>query len=142
LAVKNRTKLYFKIELFTKLFAIPTIIIGIYFGINAMLIALSITSFLAYLISFYFTKTVTTYPFQSQLKLVVSGLFLLSLSEFLAYGVSFFEINNLYLKLLTKTILICFVYLIGLWLLFSDLITAFANYKKRNRSTTESIEIV
>jgi teichuronic acid exporter len=133
LAVKNRTRLYFKIELFTKLFAIPTIIVGIYFGINAMLIALSIASFLAYLISFYFTKTVTTYPFQSQLKLVISGLFLFLLSGLFAYGIAFFEINNLYLKLLTNTILVCFIYLIGLWLLFPDLITAFANYKKRNR---------
>jgi teichuronic acid exporter len=138
LAVKNRTKLYFKIELFTKLFAIPTIIIGIYFGISAMLIALSIASFLAYLISFYFTKTVTAYPFQSQLKLLISGLLLFILSGLLAYGIAFFEINNLYLKLLTNTILICFVYLIGLWLLFPDLITAFANYK----NGTESIEVI
>jgi teichuronic acid exporter len=138
LAVKNRTQLYFKIELFTKLFAIPIIILGIYFGISAMLIALSIASFLAYLISFYFTKTVTAYPFQSQLKLLISGLLLFILSGLLAYGIAFFEINNLYLKLLTNTILICFVYLIGLWLLFPDLITAFANYK----NGTESIEVI
>jgi teichuronic acid exporter len=141
LAVKNKTRLNLKIELFSKLFIIPGIIIGIYLGINALLIISSIGSFLIYLISLYFIKIATHYIIQDQLKLVLYGCLLFALAIIFNYEISFYEINNLYIKLFIKLIIICFIFLFGLKLLFPELVKSINNYKKQINDTSVLKEV-
>ena len=130
LAVKNRTRLYFKIELFTKLFAIPTIIIGIYFGINAMLITTCIVSFLSYLTSTYIIKNLFHFSYKNQLTLVFKGILLALISLMLTYCFTFFEIKNSYSLFFMNTTLVFIVFLIGLLFLFPDLVIELKKLKK------------
>ncbi|MDR6846139.1 O-antigen/teichoic acid export membrane protein [Flavobacterium granuli] len=130
LAVKNRTKLYFKIELITKLFAIPIIFIGISFGINTMLIGIIIVSFLSYLTSVYFVQKLFNYSYKSQFSLILKGSILILFSLILTYCSTFFEIKILYSLFIMNTTLILIVYLIGLLLLFPDLVIELKKLKK------------
>jgi teichuronic acid exporter len=129
LAVKNKTKLYFKIEFFTKLFAIPTILIGISFGIIAMLVAISIISFLAYLISVFFVNKLFDFDYKNQLLLVFKGLLLFTISVILTEAISQIGISNFYIKILFDIIIICFVFLVGSQILFKELITELKRIK-------------
>lgn len=130
LAVKNRTKLYFKIELFTKLFAIPTIIIGIYFGIIAMIYSISIISFLTYLTSVYVLKNLFSISYKNQLTLVSKGLLLVLISLLLTYCFTFFKIENRYSILFINSALIFIVYLLGLFFLFPELVIEIKKLRK------------
>lgn len=123
LAVKNKTRLYFKIELFTKLFAIPTILIGISFGIIAMLVTISAISFLAYFTSVFFINKLFDFNYKNQLFLVFKGLLLFTISVILTEAISQIVISNLYIKILFDVTIICFVFFVGAKILFRELIT-------------------
>ena len=130
LAVKNRTKLYFKIELFTKLFIIPTIIIGIKFGIIAMVYCIFFTSLLTYLTSVYTLKNTLSINYKNQLILVSKGILLFLISILLTYYFTFFKIENYYSILFINSMLIFIVYLLGLFIFFPELVIEIKKLRK------------
>lgn len=132
LAVKNRTRLYFKIELATKLFAIPVIIIGISFGIIPMLIGIIIISFLSYFTSVYFIQKLFNFSYIEQFTLILKGLFLFLITAILTFFSDYLKIESLFLRLILNLIFVCAIFLIGMWLLFPELITELKRLKKNH----------
>lgn len=129
LAVNDKTRLNFKIELFTKLFAVPIILIGIYFGILAMLVSISIISVVNYFISVFFIDQLFDYKFKSQIYLVFKGVLLFVLSVSITQLIDTFENFSLYYKVLLNSTVICCVFLIGFRFLFTELIVVLKNLK-------------
>ena len=54
--VKGHSRLYLKLQMINKLIGIPVILIGIYVGINEMLIGFIIVSIIYYLINAYYSS--------------------------------------------------------------------------------------
>lgn len=121
LAVKNKTRLYFKIEFFTKIFSIPAIVIGFYFGIIPMLFSIVVVSFLSYLVSVLYIYKLFNYSYLTQLALVFKGCLLFLISVFLVKIINEFGFENLYFKFICDFAIISFVFLIGLQFLFKEL---------------------
>ncbi|WP_372643237.1 lipopolysaccharide biosynthesis protein [Ancylomarina sp.] len=68
LKVKGRSDLFLKLEIIKKCISIPVIIVGIYLGIKAMLIAMIVNGCIAYLLNSYYTASLIQYSTISQLK--------------------------------------------------------------------------
>ncbi len=129
-AVKNKTKLYFKIEFYTKLFVIPTILIGIFFGIKAMLIFIPVVSFLVYCISIFYLNKLFDYGLKNQFILVFKGIMLFIISIFFSEILCHFEVISLYLKLILNLIIISAVFFVGMIFLFPELVRELKKLKK------------
>jgi len=129
LAVKNKTQLYFRIELITKLFAVPIILIGITFGMIAMLTGIIVASFLSYFVSIYFLQKLYHNSYKDQFSLISKGISLFLITVLLTFGTDYLEIENLFLKLILNLVLISFVFFTGMKLQFPELITALKRLK-------------
>ncbi|MDE5423396.1 lipopolysaccharide biosynthesis protein [Ancylomarina sp. DW003] len=68
LKVKGRSDLFLRLEIIKKCISIPVIIIGIYFGIKAMLIAMIFNGCIAYILNSYYTGRLIEYSTFQQLK--------------------------------------------------------------------------
>lgn len=130
LAVKNRTHLFFQIELITKLFAIPIILVGVSFGIVPMLIGIIVASFLSYFTSAYFIKKLYNYNYRDQFTVIFKGIVMFLVSIILTLVADYLKIENLFFKLILNLILVCSVFLIGMRFLFPELIMELKKLKK------------
>ena len=74
LQVQGRSDLFLKLEIIKKIIAIPTIIIGVFWGIKIMILGLILNSFIAYYINSYWSGKHIDYSVSQQVK--VSLLFL------------------------------------------------------------------
>jgi hypothetical protein len=117
-------------ELFTKLLAIPIVLIGIRFGIVPMLIGINVVSIISYLMSAVYIKKLYHNNFKNQFSHVYKGLFLYLTSLLLCLSIESLDTTNLYLKLFLKLILISIIFLIGIPTLFPELITELKKLKK------------
>lgn len=68
LNVKGRSDLFLKLEIIKKLLAVPTIIIGVLFGIKIMLIGIILDSLIAYYLNSYWSGKLINYSMTQQLK--------------------------------------------------------------------------
>ncbi|MGZ2368733.1 lipopolysaccharide biosynthesis protein [Ancylomarina sp. YFZ004] len=68
LKVKGRSDLFLRLEIIKKCISIPVIIIGIYLGIKAMLIAMIINGCISYLLNSYYTSSLIQYSRINQIK--------------------------------------------------------------------------
>jgi len=68
LKVKGRSDLFLRLEIIKKCISIPVIIIGIYLGIKAMLIAMIVNGCIAYFLNSYYTASLIQYSTMNQLK--------------------------------------------------------------------------
>ena len=66
LNVKGRSDLFLKLEIIKKAFDIPIILIGIVFGIKAMIIGMILGSTNAYFINSYYSAQLISYPVREQ----------------------------------------------------------------------------
>lgn len=78
LNVKGRSDLFLKLEVIKKLIAIPIIIVGVFWGIKAMIIGMIINSFFAYYLNSYWSGKLINYPLKEQVADVLPS-FLLAL---------------------------------------------------------------
>jgi O-antigen/teichoic acid export membrane protein len=83
LNVKGRSDLFLKLEIIKKIFAIPTIIIGIYFGIKIMIIGMLFNSLFAYYLNSYWSGKLINYPIREQIADILPS-FLLALGVAIA----------------------------------------------------------
>jgi len=67
LKVKGRSDLFLRLELIKKALVIPTIIIGVMFGIKIMIIGMIINSIIAYFLNSYWSGKLVHYPSQEQI---------------------------------------------------------------------------
>lgn len=78
LNVQGRSDLFLKLELIKKILAVPVIVIGIYYGIIALIIGMIILSFISYYINSFWSGKHIDYTITEQLKDILPS-FILSL---------------------------------------------------------------
>jgi O-antigen/teichoic acid export membrane protein len=67
LKVKGRSDLFLRLEIIKKTLAIPTIIMGILFGIKILIICMIINSIIAYFLNSFWSGRMVSYPFKEQI---------------------------------------------------------------------------
>ena len=67
LKVKGRTDIYLRLEVIKKILAVPTIIIGILFGIKIMIVGMIVNSLLAYYLNSYWSGKLIGYSVKEQI---------------------------------------------------------------------------
>ena len=112
LKVKGRSDLFLRLEIIKKCISIPVIIIGIYLGIKAMLIAMIVNGCIAYLLNSYYTASLIQYSTISQLRDITPS-FLVGVATCLAmWSVELFMlsvIQQLLVQLLVGGLLLIFI---------------------------------
>lgn len=68
LQVQGRSDLFLKLEIIKKVIAIPTIIIGMYWGIKIMIIGMMVNTLVAYYLNSYWSGKMLNYSFAQQIK--------------------------------------------------------------------------
>lgn len=111
--VKGRSDLFLKLEIIKKIAHIPLIFVGIYLGIEALLIGVIVHSFIAYFLNSYYSSGLINYSFKAQLADVLP-LFAVALAVSLfVWNLSFLGWNNLVtiiLQIVTGAILTIIAY--------------------------------
>jgi O-antigen/teichoic acid export membrane protein len=83
LKVLGRSDLFLKLEILKKFLAIPTIIIGIYWGVEALILGMIVNSQIAYFLNSYWSGKFIDYPTKEQISDILPS-FLLALSMSIA----------------------------------------------------------
>ncbi|HCY00398.1 MAG TPA: colanic acid exporter [Bacteroidales bacterium] len=68
LQVQGRSDLFLKLEIIKKIIAVPTIIIGIFFGIKMMIVGMMVNTLIAYYLNSYWSGVKIGYSFKQQVK--------------------------------------------------------------------------
>lgn len=94
LNVKGRSDLFLKLEIIKKVLAVPTIIIGVIYGIKIMIIGMMVNSLVAYYLNSYWSGKLIGYPMLEQISDImpsfgiafVIGVVVYFSGQFLPYG--------------------------------------------------------
>lgn len=68
LQVQGRSDLFLKLEVIKKIIAIPTIVIGVFFGIKMMIVGMMVNTLIAYYLNSYWSGVKIGYSFKQQVK--------------------------------------------------------------------------
>ena len=90
LQVQGRSDLFLKLEVIKKIIAIPTIVIGIFFGIKMMIVGMMVNTLIAYYLNSYWSGVKIGYSFKQQVKDILPSFFLA-----LIMGVSVYLLGEL-----------------------------------------------
>lgn len=90
LQVQGRSDLFLKLEIIKKIIAVPTIIVGIFFGIKIMIVGMMVNTLVAYYLNSYWSGVKIGYSFSQQVKDILPS-FTLALSM----GITVFIIGTL-----------------------------------------------
>lgn len=74
LQVMGRSDLFLKLEIIKKVFAVPVIIVGIFYGIKIMLIGMIINALIAFYLNSYYSGQLIGYSFFQQVKDIIPSL--------------------------------------------------------------------
>lgn len=140
LQVAGRSDLFLRLEVIKKILAIPVIITGIYFGIEAMIIGMVINSFIAYFLNSFWSGKFAGYSTKEQISdLIPSFLLAVSMSVavfLLGFVLPFAPVWNLIIQVIFGAI---FVFLVAELFKHRDylyiksiILEQFNNVKSRN----------
>lgn len=73
LQVHGRSDLFLRLEIIKKLIAIPTIIVGVYFGIKVMILGMWVVNLVAYYLNSYWSGKMINYPMREQVNDIMPG---------------------------------------------------------------------
>jgi O-antigen/teichoic acid export membrane protein len=76
LQVQGRSDLFLKLEVIKKIIAIPTIVIGVFFGIKMMIVGMMVNTLIAYYLNSYWSGVQIGYSFKHQVKDILPSFFL------------------------------------------------------------------
>lgn len=85
LNVQGRSDLFLRLEVIKKLLAIPTIIVGIYFSVKAMILGMMVNTLIAYYLNSYWSGKFIGYSIAEQLKDILPAFLLASASGAIVY---------------------------------------------------------
>lgn len=129
LYVFGKGGLVVKLEIFTKILAIPVILIGIKWGITYLLIAMIITGFIETLVKSSFLSKMLSYPVGKQIYDVIPGFIIASMNAGILYLIGMLTdlepLHTLIIQLFTGTIfmiLLLEIFKIPAYTLIKDLI--------------------
>jgi teichuronic acid exporter len=103
--VLGRSDLYLRLEVFKKMLSIPTIIIGIIFGIKIMIAGIIFNSILAYFINSHFVGKLIGYTTLQQVKDIMPNLILSIAIGVLIFLIGFFTHFSYGVKLIVEIII-------------------------------------
>ena len=105
LKVQGRSDLFLKLEVIKKLFAIPTIIVGIIFGIEVMIIGMIVNTLIAYCLNSYWSGQLIGYSTQQQIMDILPSFLLAAFMSLVVYGVGIMIEASYLIKLIVQLIL-------------------------------------
>ena len=109
LQVQGRSDLFLKLEIIKKILAVPTILIGVFFGIKPMIIAMIINTIIAYYLNSYWSGKFINYSFGQQVKDLLPSFFISSTIGITLFLVGYFLPASQLIILLTQIILGAFL---------------------------------
>jgi O-antigen/teichoic acid export membrane protein len=106
LNVKGRSDLFLKLEIIKKILVVPTIIIGVYFGIKVMICGIIVNSVFAYFLNSYWSGKLINYPMKEQVADIMPS-FLMAVTM----GATVFSVG--YFLTLKPEMLLCIQLILG-----------------------------
>ncbi|WP_347841423.1 lipopolysaccharide biosynthesis protein [uncultured Draconibacterium sp.] len=123
LTVLGRSDLFLKLEIIKKGLAIPTIIIGIFWGIKIMIFGMFINTFIAYYLNSYWSGKMIGYSTKQQIKDILPSLFIALLMGSIVYLVGHFaSFSSLWILLIQLFLGAIFILIVGELIKFKDYI--------------------
>jgi O-antigen/teichoic acid export membrane protein len=104
LVVKGHSDIFLKLEVIKKILIIPTIIIGIHYGIKTMLFTMVINSIIAYFLNSKESGKLIGYSSWAQLKDIFPSFIISIIMVAGVLGIGTFQINTIFLLLLQVSI--------------------------------------
>lgn len=105
LNVQGRSDLFLKLEIIKKLLAIPTIVIGVMFGIKVMIAGMMVNNVISYFINSYWSGKMVNYPMHDQVKDIMPA-FLMALFTGITVYITGYFLPLAYFPLLLLQLLI------------------------------------
>ncbi len=114
LNVKGRSDLFLKLEVIKKIAIVPIIFIGIFYGIEALIIGIIVHSFFAYFINTYYTGKLIDYGIFEQIKDIFPSFIIASIGGAVVYILGYFTKSQpLFLLIIQSFIGVIFVIIIS-----------------------------
>jgi teichuronic acid exporter len=136
LQVQGRSDLFLKLEVIKKIIAIPTIVIGVFFGIKIMIVGMMVNTLIAYYLNSYWSGVKIGYSFKHQVKDILPSFFLA-----LSMGVLVYLLGEL-LPFSYPVNLIIQIVFGGLFVLVISEITKFRDYIFAKQLVLEKIHSI
>lgn len=136
LQVQGRSDLFLKLEVIKKIIAIPTIVIGVFFGIKIMIVGMMVNTLIAYYLNSYWSGVKIGYSFKQQVKDILPSFFLA-----LTMGVAVYFIGLL-LPFSYPLILLIQIVSGGLFVLVISEVTKFRDYIFAKQLVLEKIHSI
>jgi O-antigen/teichoic acid export membrane protein len=114
LKVKGRSDLFLKLEIIKRVTAVPTIIIGIFWGIKIMILSMMVKALIDYYLNSYYSGTLINYRVTEQIKDILPGLGVAAMTASGIYTFGFALVHHL-----TPTNLFLVQIIVGTTLFFS-----------------------
>lgn len=86
LQVQGRSDLFLKLEIIKKVLAVPTIIIGVFWGIKFMIAGMMVNTVIAYYLNSYWSGKMIGYSFKQQVQDILPAFFLALVMAIAVYG--------------------------------------------------------
>ena len=102
LQVLGRTDLHLKLEIIKKVLAIPIILVGIFFGIKALILGLMLLSIIAYYINSYWSGRFINYPMKEQISDILPGFAVAITTGIIVYITGFIIPIGFFVKLMLQ----------------------------------------
>ena len=136
LQVQGRSDLFLKLEVIKKIIAIPTIVIGVFFGIKMMIVGMMVNTLIAYYLNSYWSGVNIGYSFSQQVKDILPSFFLA-----LTMGVSVYFLGKV-LPFSYPVKLIIQIVFGGLFVLVISEVTKFRDYIYAKQLVLEKIHSI
>lgn len=94
LQVKGRSDLFLKLEVYKKILMIIPITLGIFFGIEYLLLGSVFNSFIAFFLNSYYSGKMINYPTSQQIKDITPTFFISLITAGIMWTFSFLPLNN------------------------------------------------
>lgn len=91
--VKGRSDLFLKLEVIKKIIAVPVLILGILWGVYALLIGMIVTSVIAYFLNSYYSAKLIDYPTREQLADILPLLLISMIVAAVMWSITFLNWN-------------------------------------------------
>ena len=92
--ISGKSNLLLKLEIIKKTITIPFIIVGIYLGVEVLLIGAIIISFISYFLNSFYSSKLISYTSKDQLRDILPFFVVSSIVSLFVWGFTFFEWNH------------------------------------------------
>lgn len=105
LNIKGRSDLFLKLEIIKKIIAIPTVVIGVFWGIKVMIIGMIINSLIAYFLNSYYSGKIIKYSIREQVADILPSFFIAVCMGIIVFWVGEFSPFGYIVELIIQTLL-------------------------------------